>query len=310
MEKEFKDLLLEANCQEPPKISKEEISKAIKGLKRKKAADRQGWKSEWVLEGGPEMISSLQILFSRIQEERQMPDQWNKMTIRTIHKKGSKKDLKNQRGIFLANILYKCFERVIIANNQTRISNCMTEFQCGGRKGMSTIDNVMAISGLIERNRTLKRNTYLFFGDAKKCFDKLWLKDCLLQLKKGGMPHYDLSLLFMLNKEATIQVRTPHGETRDILITEAVKQGTISGPMLCGVEMDRVNLSSQKVKAPYGPNYNIGMPGFVDNLSGGGGVEDATAAIQCCRSMESRKVTYNIDKTIYYGNKDRMGSSG
>ena len=155
VEKEFKELLLEANTQEPPKISKEDISKAIKGLKRKKAADRQGWKSEWVLEGGPEMITSLQILFSRIQEERKMPDQWNKMTIRTIHKKGSKKDLKNQRGIFLASILYKCFKRVIIARNQTRISNRITEFQCGGCKGMSTINNVMAISGLIERYRTL-----------------------------------------------------------------------------------------------------------------------------------------------------------
>ena len=111
----------------------------------------------------------------------------------------------------------------------------------------------------------------------------------------------------MLNKEATIQVRTPHGETRDILITEAVKQGTISGPMLCGVEMDRVNLSSQKVKAPYGPNYNIGMPGFVDDLSGGGGPEDATAAIQCCRSMESHLQHGQDNK---HGNKDRMGSSG
>ena len=136
-------------------MSKEEIPKAIKGIKRKKAAHRQGWKSEWVLEGGPEMISSLQILFSRIQEERQIPDQWNKMTIRKMHKKGSKKDLKNQRGIFLASILYKCFKRVIIARNQTRISNRITEFQCGGCKGMSTINNVMAISGLIERYRTL-----------------------------------------------------------------------------------------------------------------------------------------------------------
>ena len=120
------------------------------------------------------------------------------------------------------------------------------------------------------------------FGDTKKCFDKLWLKDSLLQLKRGGLPHYDLSVLFMLNKEATLQVRTPHKEICDILITEAVKKGTISGPMLCGAEMDRENLSS---------HYNIGMPCFVDDLYGGGRPEVVTAAIQCCRSMESHKVT-------------------
>ena len=38
----------------------------------------------------------------------------------------------------------------------------------------------------------------------------------------------------------------PHGDTRNIFIKE---EGIISGPMLCGVEMDRVNLSIQKVKA-------------------------------------------------------------
>ena len=59
---------------------------------------------------------------------------------------------------------------------------------------MSTIDNIMAISAIIERNRTLKTNTYLFIADARKCFDKLWLKDCLLQLKRREFPSYDLSL--------------------------------------------------------------------------------------------------------------------
>ena len=31
----------------------------------------------------------------------------------------------------------------------------------------------------IENQRQYKNKTYLFFADAKKCFDKLWLKDCL-----------------------------------------------------------------------------------------------------------------------------------
>ena len=76
-------------------------------------------------------------------------------------------------------------------------------------------------------------------------------------------------------------------------MSEVVKQGTISGPVLCGAEMDRVNKSDKRVKASYGPNYNIGMPGFVDDLSAGGSKEDVVDAIRCCRELERRKVTYN-----------------
>ena len=53
------------------------------------------------------------------------------------------------------------------------------------------------------------------------------------------------------------------------------------------------------MKASYGPNYEIGMPGFVDDLSAGGDREDVISAINCCKELEKRKVTYNIDKTVY-----------
>ena len=295
----FEDLKAEANKQLPQQISLEEIAEATKSLKKKKAADRQKWRAEWILEGGDEMQRSLQILFTKIQTTKKIPAQWNFIMIKSIHKKGPKKDLKNQRGIFLASILYKLFERVLLNRNKENISNCMTEFQCGGRKGMSTLDNIMALSGIIERNRTLRRNTYLFFGDARKCFDQLWLKDCLLQLQVGGVQEYDINLLYILNEQAQIKVMTPLGESNEFSIKEAVKQGTISGPMLCGVEMDRVNQRPERLQSPYGPDYDIAMPGYVDDLAGGGGPEELTKAIECCKEMELRKVLYNIEKTVY-----------
>ena len=41
------------------------------------------------------------------------------------------------------------------------------------------------------------------------------------------------------------------------------------------------------------------MPGYVDDLTGGGGPEELTKAIECCKEMELRKVLYNIEKTVY-----------
>ena len=152
---------------------------------------------EWLLEGGPEI--TLVTLFNTIQATFWIPKQWNDIRIKSLHKKGSKMDLKNKRGIFLANILYKTFERILIARNEERIENLLSNHQCGGRKGVSTADILMVISSIIERNRYLGRNTYVFFADAVKCFDKLWLQRSLINMNKGGFPLYDTAMLYYLN---------------------------------------------------------------------------------------------------------------
>ena len=51
--------------------------------------------------------------------------------------------------------------------------------------------------------------------------------------------------------------------------------------MLSGVEMDHDNQSENRVEVSYGPNYEIGIPGFVDDLSAGGSREDVILAINC-----------------------------
>ena len=49
------------------------IRKAIRRMKNKEAANRLGWKAEWIKEGGEEMVKSLYILFNLIKTENQIP---------------------------------------------------------------------------------------------------------------------------------------------------------------------------------------------------------------------------------------------
>ena len=59
----------------------------------------------------------------------------------------------------------------------------MSEMQTAGNKQRSTMYNIVIVSAIIEQRRIEKRNTYIFFGDAIKCLDKLWLQDCITELK-------------------------------------------------------------------------------------------------------------------------------
>ena len=92
----------------------------------------------------------------------------------------------------------------------------MKQMQCASRTQRSTMDNIIIMSAITKKRRTERLNTYLFFADAVKCFDKLRLKDCLLELKTLGYKHNDLKILYEMNKRSKVTINTPFGETRNI----------------------------------------------------------------------------------------------
>ena len=53
-------------------IAKSELRNAIKGMKNKKAGDKNNWKAEWIKEGGEKMVQSLVTLFNRVEEKNKI----------------------------------------------------------------------------------------------------------------------------------------------------------------------------------------------------------------------------------------------
>ena len=107
------------------------------------------------------------------------------MKIKTILKKWSKMVMDNKRGLFLTNVLSKVFEWVL--NLSTNEIVCMSEYHCEGQKERGTVDNMIMMRAVIDNNARLNKKTYCYFADAYKCFDKLWLKDCLVEMWRAGM---------------------------------------------------------------------------------------------------------------------------
>ena len=158
-------------------ITETRIRKAIRRTKNKKAGDRLGWAAEWV-KGGEEMVKSLYryILFNRIKTENQIPKQLPLTKVKGIHKGEVKENIQeNQRGIILVNTISKIYKSALKIQNENKNEN-ISKMQTAGRKQRS-VDNLIILTSIIENQRQNKSKRYLFFVDAKKCFDKLWLKD-------------------------------------------------------------------------------------------------------------------------------------
>ena len=56
----------------------------------------------------------------------------------------------------------------------------------------------------------------------KKCFDKLWLKDSLIETERIGYNKKDVKMLFKFSKTTEILVDTAIGDTESIEITKVV----------------------------------------------------------------------------------------
>ena len=299
--KRFTDMIENASKEPYQPIKEEDVNKALRQLKMKKAPDKWGWKAEWLKHGGEVMTRSLVKLFNAVDQNKYIPLQWKEITVVSINKgKGKKTKLnESQRGIFLTNVVSKVYEKVKKIRYDETLDQNMHCMQTAGRKNRSAIDNILIAATIIGNNKAEEKSTYAFFADAEKAFDRLWLKDALLDLHDLGVSNYDAQMLYNLNKEAIINVKTPFGLTDPITVKEVVKQGTIFGPVLCCAATSKVNTVGSEVKVKIG-NTEIGMPVHMDDIATFGNIDAVKLGISNCKVMERRKkVTYGSAKTKY-----------
>ena len=105
--------------------------------------------------------------------------------------------------------------------------------QGGARTDRSPADNLFLLYGCIDHQKYKNKPLFVTAYDFEQAFDALWLQDCILSLEKIGVPTDLLHLIYNLNKQAKITVKTPYGKTRHSVLTDIVEQGTVLGPVLC-----------------------------------------------------------------------------
>ena len=72
-----------------------------------------------------------------------------------------------------------------------------------------------------------RKNLYILFGDLENCFDKLCLRDCIMELEELGGPIEEAMFIYEMNKNITAEVETPVGIIGSFEIEEVGGQGTI-----------------------------------------------------------------------------------
>ena len=94
-----------------------------------------------------------------------------------IHKKGSKMDCTNYRGISLMSIIGKVFARVLYERVKVLTVDKMMDEQGGFRAGRGCIHQLFSVKQIVEK--IIEDKVYMAFVDLEKAYDnvsrgKLW----------------------------------------------------------------------------------------------------------------------------------------
>ena len=105
-----------------------------------------------------DLKKSLLIMFNCLRDEGLIPQYFNFSNITTVHKKGSRLELKNERGIFRVPVIIYIFMRLIYNTKYPEIDRNISDCQMGGRKGKGCKTNIWIINGIIHETLRRKKN--------------------------------------------------------------------------------------------------------------------------------------------------------
>ena len=106
------------------------------------------------------------IIFRKSIDDCRIPDEWRDANITAIHKKGSKAEPSNYRGVSLTSVIGKLLERMVKNDIDAYIenNNLMKNSQHGFRRGRSTQTNLIEFL-----------NVTTGWYDNGECFDVIYL---------------------------------------------------------------------------------------------------------------------------------------
>ena len=134
----------------------DEISAAIRKLKKNRAPGICGITAELLQSGGAPVISWLLPLFTLIWKYCVIPTDWNLAIILPLWKgKGSKSDCTKYRGISLLSVPAKVFAHICLARMKRTIFAKQRPQQSGFTPGRSTLDRIVAL--LAERRHEYRQ---------------------------------------------------------------------------------------------------------------------------------------------------------
>jgi hypothetical protein len=242
------NLLLEAEEARPYfseldfRISEKEVRDVIKNLKPNKAAGHDKILGEMIKAGQEVLIPILAKLFNQILQSKEYPHEWNKGIISPIHKKGSKYNPDNYRGITVNSVVAKIYSMVLCNRLEefTDRHNTLHDTQIGFKKNSQTSDHILVMQTLMEKYIN-KGNLHVCFIDFRKAYDSVWRQALLYKLQKQNIRGLFYNQIKSMYNNVQVCIKQ-NGQLSNFFESKmGVKQGEVLSPLLFNLFINDIN---------------------------------------------------------------------
>ena len=285
-------------------LTREFFDKSLYELKKSSS------KYDFILKAGKDLKDALFQIFKFIWKEEVKPEKWRLDMIVQIHKRGLKDDLENYRNIHTRPETPKLFSYLVTSLMKKKLTENVPRYQIGALPGHRSQEHLFCMRSLLSYyNDYLGKPVIISLFDVAKFFDRENLIDAMDALHRCKVRGKLYRLIYMLNKDTVIQVKTGVGMTDKAETGETVSQGTpdsgIVSSASIGIGVNEV-FSESKDEIVYGDEM-IQPLIFQDDLARACTSVDSLIKgnILMEQVMEGKLLDFNLLKSIFMvvGNK-------
>lgn len=140
-------------------IKVEEVLDSINSCKSNKAPGEDGINYDFFKNLPDNWILFMTYFFNTVLNLGEVPEEWSRIIIFTLYKKGDNSDPSNYRFISLINCVTKIFMQILLKRLQKfcEVNKLLPEFQSGFRRERSCLDNIVTLNSLIQLNTIKKK---------------------------------------------------------------------------------------------------------------------------------------------------------